>query len=136
MAYLSILMPGAALALAACAAGPRLDISLTRDAGRHLVIWNASAEDAGETVLVRGWVRRKPLDRSAIWGHLHIDAHFVDGRPTVSAIAPIGKVPMRGARSTRFGARLPIPDADAIDQISITYAADRHRRQAKSGHAA
>lgn len=123
-----------ALPLAACAGGGTpLEVRLTREPGRHLEIWSAHAGDDGDSVIVRGLVRRRPLDKHSLWGHVHIEARFRDGRSPLVAEAMWSKPSIKGSRTAPYWAELPIADAAAVTDIIISYAPGRHADEANAG---
>lgn len=129
----ALLIGIAVLALiAGCASGGRpLKVALTREPSRHVVIWSAQAKDDGDAVLVRGLVRRPALSRHALWGHIHVEARFRDGRAPVEGEA-LWRKPLKKA-SAPYWARLPIPDEGSVTDIIISYAPGRHADEANAG---
>jgi hypothetical protein len=120
-----------------CASGGRpLKAALTREPSRHVEVWSAHAEDDGDVVVVRGLVRRPALDRHPLWGHVHIEARFRDGRAPFVAEALWNKPSTKGSRTAPYWARLPIPDEAAVTDIIISYAPGRHADEANAGPSA
>lgn len=116
-----------AIALGGCAMGEPLTIPLSAPPTRQLSVWAAHVSDLGDEVLVYGLVRRPPLRSGPLWGHLHVEARFVDQRPPVWVDTRWSTIAPRGARSGRFSARLPIADAASIAAVSVAYSPESHR---------
>ncbi|AQR75101.1 hypothetical protein [Sphingomonas sp. LM7] len=121
------------MTISACANGPRLAVPLQSASGKQLKIWTVTASDEGDTVLVSGMVRRPALSVGPIPGHLHVVAHFADGRPEVVADTHWGSIPVRGSRSGRYSVRLPIADAGAVANIIVSYVGSADMVDAPSG---
>lgn len=125
--------PMLAAIVSACAAGPELAITPRTVSGKPLRIWTVHAEDNDDIVLVSGMVRRPALALGPIPGHLHIVASFADGRPDLIADTRWGSIPSRGSRTGYYSARLPIADAAAVTNITVSYAAGADVVDATSG---
>ena len=124
----------ALLPVSGCASeGRQLDAELTRTPNRRVEIWTVRAEDAGDVVLVRGLVRRRALDKGRLWGHIDVEARFIDGRPAVVAKALWSAPSAKSARTARYSARLPVTDADEVTNIIVSYAPGRHADEASTG---
>jgi hypothetical protein len=121
------------LAAACAGGGAPLAARLTREPGRHVEIWTAHAEDVGAAIVVRGLVRRSPLDNHPLWGHVHIMARFADARAPLAAAARWSKPSTRSSRTGSYYAELPIADAASITDIFISYAPGRHADEANAG---
>ncbi|WP_380871930.1 hypothetical protein ACFB49_28890 [Sphingomonas sp. DBB INV C78] len=106
----------------ACAHNPALAITPDTRSGKSLKIWSVHAEDAGDTVLVHGLVRRPALALGMLYGHLHVVARFSDGRPDVIADTRWSRIAPRGSRTGSYAVRLPIADAAAVSHITVSYA--------------
>lgn len=120
---LQIAAGGAAgLLTSACANNPALAITPEASSGKSLKIWSIHAEDDGDTVLVRGLVRRPALARGMLDGHLHVVARFSDGRPEVIADTRWSRIAPRGSRTGSYAVRLPIADAAAVSHLTVSYA--------------
>lgn len=123
----------AALLLGACTAGAPLSVPLAAAPSGRLMVRSVHADDKGDAVLVHGVVRRATLDRGPLWGHLHVEARFADGRTPVKAGTRwIGAAP-RGARLGRYTATLPIADATSVAGITVSYVSGAHADEAPSG---
>lgn len=112
------------LTSSACARQPTLAITPTALSSRQLEILTVYAHDAGDTVNVRGLVARPLALSGGPWGHLHIVAQFFDGRPEVVVDTVWDRISFRGARTGRYAAKLPIVDAAAVSQITVSHAAN------------
>lgn len=106
----------------ACAHNPALAITPDMRSGKSLKIWSVHAEDAGDTVLVHGLVRRPALALGMLYGHLHVVARFSDGRSDVIADTRWSRIAPRGSRTGSYAVRLPIADAAAVSHITVSYA--------------
>lgn len=116
-----------AITLGGCAMGEPLAVPLSTPPAKQLSVWSAYTSDLGDAVLVFGLVRRPPLRTGPLWGHLHVEARFIDQRPPVWVDTRWSTIPPRGSRSGRFSARLPIADAASIASISVAYSPVTHR---------
>jgi hypothetical protein len=110
------------LLTSACANNPALAITPDTRSGKSLKIWSVPAEDAGDTVLVHGLVRRPALALGMLHGHLHVVARFSDGRPDVIADTRWSRIAPRGSRTGSYAVHLPIADAAAVSHITVSYA--------------
>lgn len=62
-------------ALAGCATTPPASTaSVVVDPSRRLEIYEVTASSLGASILVRGRVKRRSVNPSPIWGHLHVEA--------------------------------------------------------------
>lgn len=112
-----------AVLTSACATSPALVITPETRSGKSLKIWSVHAEDSGDTVLVRGLVRRPQFAIGMLHGHLHVVARFSDGRPDLIVDTRWSHITRRGSHTGSYAVRLPIADAAAVSHITVSYAA-------------
>jgi len=112
-----------AVLTSACATYPALVITPETRSGKPLKIWSVHAEDSGDTVLVRGLVRRPQFAIGILQGHLHVVARFSDGRPDLTVDTRWSYIAPRGSRTGSYSVHLPIADAAAVSHITVSYAA-------------
>ena len=105
----------------ACSRYSALTITPTVLSSKQLEIRTAYADDAGDTITIRGMVYRPLALSGGPNGHLHIVARFSDGRPDIIADTHWDRISSRGSRSARYAAKLPIADSIAVSQITVSH---------------
>lgn len=130
----SLIWPAMLPLAAGCAsAAMPLNAELTRVPSRRVEVWSVHAENVGGAVLVHGLVRRSPLAKGPLWGHVDVEAHFADGRPPLVTEASWRKPAAKNSRTAPYSARLPVANAADVSNIIVSYAPGRHADEAKPG---
>ena len=128
-----VLIVTAALAGASCATPPRLAAALSIASSAQLEVRSVRAYATSEGVVVAGQVRRPALSKGPIFGHLHVEARFTDGRSPILVSTHPGSVPIRGARLAHFRVQLPITDEIRIVTIAISHVTRAHADERPGG---
>lgn len=113
-----------AFVLPACSLGPRVETAITASPNKVLAIHGTRAYAQKKGLLITGSVRRPPLLKGAIWGHIHVVGLYEDGRPPVSVDTRWGTLSARGSRSATFSTLLPTSAPLEIKSVRIEYRAE------------
>ena len=117
------------LALGGCAtASPQLAASpaFALRGGEHVDVVSGYLRD-GPGAVVRGFVRRDPLWRGPVGGHLHIAAYAASGELIARHAATwSGQLAGRRPASAIYQADLQVARAD-VARVTVTFAPGRHK---------
>lgn len=93
--------------------------------GEHVDVVSGYLRD-GPGVVVRGFVRRDPLWRGPVGGHLHIMAYAANGELVARQAATwSGRLGGRRPASAIYQADLQVARAD-VARVTVTFAPGRH----------
>lgn len=120
-AILSLGLPGCATAAQQVPVPP----AFTLQGGEHLRIVSGYLRDEPGAI-VRGFVRRDPLWRGPINGHLHVTAYAATGDVIARrATTWSGRFTGRHSPSLSYHADLKVPRAD-VARVAVVFAHGRH----------
>jgi hypothetical protein len=117
------------LLLGACVSTPpvRNTVVVETVDGGHLRILSGYLQTGVEIAVVRGMVRRAPLWRGPVDGHLHISGFGHDGALVVRrATRWTGNLGGRSSNAATYQSDLGIPAAK-IARVTVAYAPGRHK---------
>lgn len=119
--YLASLGVSSALLVAGCASNPEVAVAASSVSSPRLRIWSVRTEDSGDSILVRGVVRRALLDVRPLYGHLHVTAYFKDARPAIAADTLWSYLKAQSPAFGTYSVRLPVSDPAALASIIVVY---------------
>jgi hypothetical protein len=103
------------------AAAPTVELQ----SGRHLEVVSAYLRQSPEAV-VRGFIRRAPLWRGPVDGHLHVTAYGRDGQVLAQRAATwSGPLNGRHPGASIYQANLAVPRAQ-VARLAVSVAPGRH----------